>query len=192
MSEYEKRQMLAELYWIIQADEDYRNECMGRVFVPGLGSLKDGVMVFVGEAPGREEEMERRPFVGQAGRNLNALFSEVGLNRERVFITNLVKYRPVSRTGANRCPSAVERRRALPYLLRELSILRPSIVVCLGLSSAKSILGRGDLKMSEINGALFEHGVLEILVTYHPSPFNFGNPRKRAAMLQALMSLKNG
>jgi DNA polymerase len=191
MSDNQKNQMLADLYRRIQADEVYRGEHMGRVFVPGQGNLEDGAMVFVGEAPGREEEMERRPFVGQAGKNLNALLAEVGLDRDKLFITNLVKYRPLSKTGGNRSPSAFERRRALPYLLRELSILEPSMVVCLGLSSAKSVLGRQDLKMSESNGTLFEHHGLRILVTYHPSPFNTSNPRKRAAILQALLSLKN-
>lgn len=146
-------------------------------------------MVFVGEAPGREEEIELRPFVGQAGKNLDVLLAQVGLEREKLYITNLIKYRPLTNMGGNRSPSAAERQQALPYLRRELEILSPSMVVCLGLSSAKSILGKPDLKMSESNGALFSHQGLKILVTYHPSPFNYLDPRKRAAMIHAFQCL---
>lgn len=185
-----KEQALADLYAMVRSDQTYRGTNMGRVFVPGHGSLEEGAMVFVGEAPGREEETQQRPFAGRAGKNLDALLARAGLEREKLFVTNLIKYRPLTNTGGNRSPSAAERQRALPYLRRELDILSPSIVVCLGLSSAKSILGKPDLRMSESNGALISHRGLKILVTYHPSPFNYMDPRKRAAMLHALLSLK--
>lgn len=190
MADQLKRQLLADLYAMIRSDQAYRSKSMGGVLVPGCGNLEDGGMVFVGEAPGREEEAEQRPFVGKAGKNLDTLLVQVGLEREKLFITNLIKYRPLTNTGGNRSPSTAERQRALPYLHRELDILCPSVVVCLGLSSAKSILGKPDLKMSKSNGSLFSHQGLKILVTYHPSPFNYIDPRKRAAMLHALLSLK--
>lgn len=190
MSEDEKRKSLQKLYHSIQEDPDYRNERMGDVFVAGRGGCADGCLVFVGEAPGREEELRRIPFVGQAGRNLDTLLAGVGLDRERVFITNLLKYRPVNRAGGNRTPSSQESRRALPYLLEELKILLPSLVVCLGLSPARPLLAQPGLKMSRSNGILFrEHG-LRIFVTFHPSPLNYSIPKKREALWDAFRRLR--
>lgn len=190
MSEDEKRKNLQALYRSIREDPNYRNERMGDVFVPGHGSCADGCLVFVGEAPGREEELRGIPFVGQAGRNLDTLLSGVGLDRGSVFVTNLLKYRPVNETGGNRSPSSRESRRALPYLLGELRILSPSLIVCLGLSSAKPLLDRPDLKMSQSNGILFEEHGLRIFVTFHPSPFNYSIPKKRKALQDAFRRLK--
>lgn len=187
--EIEKRKQLEELYQTIQHDPDYRNENMGRIFVPGNGAIRENLLVFIGEAPGREEEMKQAPFVGPAGRNLNILLHSVGLSRNLVFITNLVKYRPMTSTGDNRSPSMREARKALPYLLDEIEILSPSVIVCLGLSSAKALLENPALKMREANGVLFEKYGYKILVTYHPSPYNYKIPEKREAMQEGFREL---
>lgn len=187
--EAEKRRQLEALYRSIQEDTDYWNESMGRVFVPGNGAVRENLLVFIGEAPGREEEMKRSPFVGPAGRNLNALLHEVGLDRDQVFITNLVKYRPMTAGGENRSPTVREARKALPYLLEELEILSPSVIVCLGLSSARALLEDSALKMREANGVVFEKYGYKILVTYHPSPYNYKIPEKREAMQDAFREL---
>jgi DNA polymerase len=171
---------LLDLYRRAQEDPNYRNENMGEIFVPGRGSLESG-LVLIGEAPGREEERERAPFVGPAGLNLNSLLASIGLTREQVFITNLVKYRPRSPRGENRAPTARESRYALPYLLEELIVLDPDLVVCLGLSAAKTLLEDPGLKMSEANGTVFELRGFKVLVTYHPSPYNYKVPEKREA-----------
>jgi DNA polymerase len=112
------------------------------------------------------------------------------LKRESVFITNLIKYRPIAKTGGNRSPSSAETRRALPYLLDEIGILSPSLVVCLGLSSAKPLLRNPGLKMSDANGLIYDRHGLKMLVTYHPSPFNYRIPRKREAITQAFRRLR--
>jgi uracil-DNA glycosylase len=161
---------------------------MGSIFVPGDGSTASP-LVLVGEAPGREEEILRRPFVGAAGQNLGRLLLGVGWSREQAFITNLLKYRPLTALGGNRKPSVREARYALPYLLRELRILGPRLVVCLGSSAAVMLLGAPHLKMARANGQCFEEHGMKILVTYHPSPFNHNHPAKKQAMEAAFARL---
>lgn len=185
-----RRKNLEGLYARIQADPLARNGRMGGIFVPGVGSLVGGLPVLIGEAPGREEELRREPFVGQAGQNLGALLEEIGWAREGVFISNLVKYRPIDAQGRNRSPSLSEGRYALPYLLEELTILSPPLVVCLGLSAARILLEIRGLKMGPANGSCFMKHGYRILVTYHPSPFNFHVSSKRAALLAAFHRLK--
>jgi DNA polymerase len=163
---------------------------MGGVFVPGVGSLAGGVPVLVGEAPGREEELRREPFVGQAGQNLGALLAQIGWSRDVVFLTNLLKYRPIDAAGANRTPTGSEGRHALSYLLEELTILEPSLVVCLGLTAGRILLEDPGLKMGRVNGSLFFRHGYRIAVMYHPSPFNYHVPSKRAALVEAFRQLK--
>lgn len=191
MTREEKAQKLSELYDAIAADSSYRTQGMGCVLVPGAGSIEDHALVFVGEAPGREEEIEKLPFVGQAGKNLETLLGEIGLSRRDVFITNLLKYRPVASNGSNRPPSAGERHYALPYLVEELRILSPELVVCLGLSAARALLDQPALKMAEAHNRLFEGHGLRIFVTYHPSPFNFMIAEKRKALHDAFRHLSS-
>lgn len=190
MDEAGRRGRLEQLYARIQADPCCHGARMGTTLVPGAGSLAGRVPVFVGEAPGREEEIRREPFVGQAGRNLDALLESIHWSRERVFLTNLVKYRPVDGAGANRPPTQAEGRYALAFLLEELAILEPSLVVCLGLTAARTFLEDKDLKMSDANGARFLRHGHAVTVTYHPSPFNYRVPSKREALRDAFHRLK--
>jgi uracil-DNA glycosylase len=183
-----KVQQLDDLYREIQTDGFYRNDQMGSVFVPGVGSTASP-LVLVGEAPGREEEILRRPFVGAAGQNLSKLLLGVGWSREQTFITNLLKYRPLTAQGGNRKPSVREARYALPYLLRELRILGPRVVVCLGSSAAAMLLEDPHLKMARANGQFFAAQGMEILVTYHPSPFNHNHPARKQALEAAFARL---
>ncbi len=186
----EKSEKLGALYNRVQGDPNYRNEFMGPVFVPGVGSLDNGI-VFIGEAPGREEERARAPFVGPAGQNLNALLATIGLTREGVFITNLVKYRPFGPNGENRAPTTRESRYALPYLFEELDLLAPIVVVCLGLSAAKALLRNPGLKMTEANGTTLRLRGFKVFTTYHPSPFNYKVPVKREATEASFLRLRD-
>jgi len=190
MTDVEKVRKLHDLFEKIQADTNYRNQKMGKVFVPGTGSIRNSPIAFVGEAPGRQEEEARSPFVGAAGKNLTKLLEHIGLSRDDVFITNVVKYRPLTPNGANRSPTSSESRYALPYLLEELEILSPQLVVCLGLTSAKSLLQDPTLTMSTANGMVFSKHQLRILVTYHPSPFNYSVPNKRQALFLAFQLMR--
>jgi uracil-DNA glycosylase family 4 len=184
-----REQRLQQLYLEVQGDNLYRNAQTGVVFVPGAGNLLSPV-VLVGEAPGREEEIRRQPFVGAAGENLNTLLRHVQWARDELFITNLVKYRPLTAQGGNRKPSPKESRYALGYLLRELEILNPRWVVCLGSSAASVLMGEPGLKMANVNGKDFLRDNWTLFVTYHPSPLNYNNPRRRREMLRAFERLR--
>lgn len=179
---------LEALYARICADPGYRGGNMSDIFVPGRGAAGPGGIVMVGEAPGRVEEQTGMPFMGAAGRNLDLLFREAGLSREEIFITNVVKYRPFGPTGRNRNPTLRESRRAVPFLIEELEILAPRLVVCLGLCPARVLVDAG-LVMSEASGGIFQRFGLDILVTYHPSPFNFMIEAKRREMVRVFRRL---
>ncbi|MEX2426458.1 MAG: uracil-DNA glycosylase [Thermomicrobiaceae bacterium] len=146
--------------------------CDDQSLVLGEGNREAGV-VFIGEAPGAQEDKAGRPFVGPAGRLLDELLEEVGLERESVWITNVVKCRPTEvKNGRtrNRPPSQQEFDDFLPWLERELKLVKPEMLVCLGATAAKAVLGRKSVKLGDIRGS-WQEGVLGIdtLVTYHPS-----------------------
>lgn len=190
MTEEDRARRLEELYAGMRRDPQYRNTRMADTFVPGCGSLGDELVVLIGEAPGRNEELTGRPFVGAAGRNLDALLDVAGLSRSSLFITNVIKYRPVSPDGGNRNPTGAERRRALPYLIEELRILSPRLAVCLGLCPARTLIGE-DIGMRQANGTVFRRFDTDMLVTYHPSPFNYMIAQKREEMRRAFTVLRD-
>ena len=185
-----KEKALQGLYALIKSDGMLKNELLGKRFVPGEGCLNPRLL-FIGEAPGKDEEEQGRPFVGAAGRNLGRLLEEIGISREDVFITNLVKFRPVSdaKRSKNRKPSKKEAKAWLPCLEKEMKIINPGIIVCLGASSAEALLGR-KIEMRKDNSRVFEWRGLKLLVSYHPSPLNFNNPEKRKGLKEAFIGIK--
>ncbi len=141
----------------------YRNR---KNAVPGEGGHKKRIM-FIGEAPGRREDELGRPFVGAAGKFLDELLSEIGLTREDVYITNVVKCRPPN----NRDPTEEEISLCSPYLERQIEILKPRIICPLGRFAAKYVLERYGFEMSTISrvqGKIFEGDVI-IIPMYHPA-----------------------
>jgi uracil-DNA glycosylase len=161
-----------------QFERDLRNEvsglacCDGKSIVFGEGDPESNV-VLIGEAPGAQEDKAARPFVGPAGRMLDEVLAQAGLERDSVWITNVVKCRPTEANNGrlrNRPPSREEFDVFLPWLERELTILDPDALVCLGATAAQAILGRKTVRMGDVRGSWLE-GVLgiETLVTYHPS-----------------------
>ena len=148
--------------------------------VPGEGPL-DARLMLVGEAPGRREDEQGRPFVGMAGRLLNTLLAGVGLGREQVYITNVVKCRP----PGNRDPRPEEIRACLPYLQAQIRIVRPQVLVTLGRISGETLFraaGLGWRGISRERGRPRKatlYGVpLTLLATYHPAAALY-NPRIR-------------
>lgn len=125
----------------------------------------DSKIVFIGEAPGKKEDEQGLPFVGSAGKILNQLLDSVNLKRQDVYITNIVKYRPPK----NRDPLPAEKQEFWPYLLKELEIIQPEIVVTLGRHAMEYFIN--DQKISEIHGRLqnTEVGDYKILPLYHPA-----------------------
>lgn len=111
----------------------------------GVGS-PDAKIVFIGEAPGKNEDIQGKPFVGAAGKFLDEMLQGIGLERKDVYITNIVKYRPPN----NRDPLPEEKKAFLPYLQAQLEAIRPKIVVALGRHSMNCFLP--DLQISKIHG----------------------------------------
>lgn len=139
--------------------------------VPGEGSL-DAQVMFVGEAPGRSEDLEGRPFVGAAGKLLDSLLESIGVSRSSIYITNVVKCRPPD----NREPSDEEIRACNPYLRRQISMIKPRVIIALGRIAGKTIYEMAGLKWSNMRAAhgRIVRGVIEgvevtIIATYHPA-----------------------
>lgn len=132
-------------------------------FVFGDGS-PTAKIVFVGEAPGHDEDQSGIPFIGRAGQLLNEMLAEVGLDRKQVYICNTLKCRP----PGNRDPLPSERETCRPYLRTQLSLISPEIIVCLGKQAATELLG-SDQPMKDLRGHVIPWEGMQLLVTYHPA-----------------------
>ncbi|MEX0622153.1 MAG: uracil-DNA glycosylase [Candidatus Woykebacteria bacterium] len=130
--------------------------------VPGEGNFETKV-VFIGEAPGFHEDVQGRPFVGNAGKLLNLLLTKVGLRREDVFITNVIKHRPPE----NRDPAPSEIAACTFWLEQQLAVISPKLVVTLGKWSLNYFLP--NKKISDVHGKVFRVGGRTILPMYHPA-----------------------
>jgi len=130
--------------------------------VPGEGPPDAGVFI-IGEGPGRSEDLQGKPFVGAAGKQLDGLLVHARLRREEVYITNVVKCRPPE----NRRPTGAEADACRPYLERQLALVRPKVVVLLGDSAMKRFLPAETLGTA--HGKLFHQGGFALFPTYHPA-----------------------
>jgi DNA polymerase len=131
--------------------------------VPGQGAL-DASLMFVGEAPGSQEDLQGKAFVGPAGKLLTSLLAGIDVQREEVFITNVLKCRP----PGNRNPSDTEIERCMPYLRRQVSLMRPRIICTLGSFAFKSLVDAGT-SISRAHGRFFPKGRFLFFATYHPA-----------------------
>jgi uracil-DNA glycosylase family 4 len=130
----------------------------------------DARLMLVGEAPGHEEERRQEPFVGPAGQKLNDILKAMGLTREDVYISNIVKFRPATQrqTTNNRPPSPAEIACCLPFIQQEAIIVRPHCIVALGDSAAAGLLGLDGTARS-MRGTWYKFNEIPVRVTYHPS-----------------------
>jgi DNA polymerase len=133
------------------------------VVVPGEGAL-DPPVLFVGEGPGAEEDRTGRPFVGAAGQYLETWLPPIGLTRQQVFIANCVKCRPPQ----NREPHPDEIGACLPFLERQIAIVRPRLICCLGRIAAQTLLGTTE-SLGQLRGRVHQRKGIPVIVTYHPS-----------------------
>lgn len=147
----------------------------GKKVVLGVGSL-DAAILFVGEAPGAEEENLGEPFVGPAGQLLTKMIGAMGLKREEVYIGNIMNWRPEMPLNAsgvqygNRPPNAEEMRYCLPYLQAQIEVVNPTLLVALGSTAAQGLLGAGSFKaLGEVRGRWHTFAGKPLMVTYHPS-----------------------
>ncbi len=129
----------------------------------GVGNPK-ARLVFVGEAPGADEDAQGEPFVGDAGKMLNRIITAMELKREDVYICNVVKCRPPQ----NRPPEADEVAACMPFLLRQLASIRPEVIVALGSSAAQALL-QTKVPISKLRGKFHDFHGVPLMPTYHPS-----------------------
>lgn len=129
----------------------------------GVGNV-NAQWMFVGEAPGVEEDRQGEPFVGAAGRLLNAMLLALGLKREQVYIANVLKCRPPQ----NRDPQGSEIAACLGYLQRQIEAVAPHVIVAMGRFAAHSLL-KTDLPLGKLRGQRLSFGATPLIVTYHPA-----------------------
>jgi DNA polymerase len=131
--------------------------------VPGEGNPK-AKLVCVGEAPGAKEDETGRPFVGQAGQLLNKILAAIDLQREDVFICNVLKHRP----PGNRNPRPEEVEACSPYLIRQLELIKPKVIVAFGTFAAQTLLN-SKTSIGQLRGLVHKYHGIPLVVTYHPA-----------------------
>jgi len=141
------------------------------VFGAGNGKAS---LVFVGEGPGHDEDMQGLPFVGRAGKLLTQMIEAMGLVREDVYICNIVKCRPPE----NRTPEKDEVATCSPFLMRQLGVIRPKVIVCLGNVASQTLLGTHK-SISQYRGQWFDYRGARMIATYHPA-YLLRNPAAKA------------
>lgn len=151
----------------------------------GVGNPK-AELVFVGEGPGHDEDVQAEPFVGRAGKLLTQMIEAMGLRRPDVYICNVVKCRPPE----NRLPEKDEITTCSPYLVRQLDVIKPKVICCLGACSAQTLLNTTQ-GISRYRGAWFDYRGAKLIATYHPA-YLLRNPAAKGEVwkdLQKIMAL---
>jgi len=148
----------------------------------GVGNLQPR-LCFFGEAPGADEDAQGEPFVGKSGQFLNQMIEAMTLRREDVYILNVLKCRPPD----NRPPLPEEAENCRPFFERQLEILRPEFICCLGASAAQTLL-KSKLSIGLLRGQFFDYGTSKVIPTYHPS-YIFRNPSAKRPLWEDLQKL---
>lgn len=152
-------------------------------FVFGEGDPNADLM-FIGEAPGEEEDRQGRPFVGRAGQLLTKMIEAMGLTREQVYIANVLKCRP----PGNRNPKPEEEAQCRPYLDRQIELIKPKLICLMGLVAAKAVLHTSQ-SLGKMRGAWHEYQGTKVMVTYHPAAL-LRNPHWKRPTWEDLKALR--
>lgn len=173
--------------------EELREEC-GKCQKCALGKTRTNCVfgtgnenadvLFVGEAPGEKEDLSGIPFVGAAGKLLDKYLYAVDIDRERVYIANILKCRPPN----NRDPLPAEEEACLPYLREQVRLMQPKIIICLGRISAMKLI-KPDFKITKEHGQWFKKGNYLMTAVYHPAAL-LRDPRKKEDMLLDMQNIK--
>jgi len=148
----------------------------------GVGNPK-AQLVFVGEGPGRDEDIQGEPFVGRAGKLLTQMIEAMGLRRPDVYICNVVKCRPPE----NRLPENDEIATCSPFLLRQLGVIQPKVICCLGACSAQTLL-QTNQGISRFRGEWFDYRGSKLIATYHPA-YLLRNPAAKSEVWKDLQKV---
>ena len=149
----------------------------------GVGNEHADLM-FVGEAPGEQEDLSGTPFVGRAGQLLDKFLYAVDIKREDVYIANILKCRPPK----NRDPLPEEEDACIDYLREQVALINPKVIVCLGRISAMRLI-KPDFKITKEHGAWFKKGNYLMTAVYHPAAL-LRDPRKKEEMLEDMKKIK--
>ena len=175
----ELNRLIAELY-----------EGEKKILVHGEGEIGARVML-VGEAPGEQETLQGRPFVGKAGKNLNEFLELAGLERGELYVTNAVKFRPTKRSAAgrtvNRPPTREEVSLFLPWLRREIELVAPEVIVTLGNVPLRALTGPKAV-IGDVHGAFQDADGLRLYPMYHPASLIY-NPGLREVYAEDIRRL---
>ncbi len=163
---------------------------IGTQTVFGVGPADARVMV-VGEAPGEQEDQQGVPFVGPAGRLFDRGLEQAGLRRERIWVTNIVKHRPWEWQGGrkkNRAPKASEIKACRPWLEHELRLLHPQVIVCMGATAAKALLGK-EFRLTQQRGTWQQSDTApHVLATLHPAYILIQPPESYDRVLESFFA----
>ena len=149
----------------------------------GVGN-RSSRLLFVGEGPGEQEDLQGVPFVGPAGKLLDDMLSIIDLDREKCYIANIVKCRP----PRNRDPQPQEQDACIGFLENQIALLQPKIIVCLGRIAAMRLI-REDFKITKEHGQWFEKAGVQMMAIYHPAAL-LRDPRKRPETFEDLKALQ--
>jgi DNA polymerase len=178
----------AEVLADIQADIGDCTRCKlheaGRhTIVFGVGN-PDADLMFVGEAPGHDEDLQGIPFVGRAGQKLTQIIQAIGLTRDQVYIANVIKCRPPN----NRNPEPDEVETCEPFLFRQIDAIRPKVMVALGTFAARSLLKTAD-PISRLRGRVYDFRGAKLVPTFHPA-FLLRNPACRREVWEDMKKVR--
>jgi len=155
--------------------------------VVGKGDIDADVMV-IGEAPGREEDLQEKPFVGKAGKLLDKILDEADIDKNRLYITNIVKCRPPS----NRNPRKKEKDKCESYLIKQIKQVGPKVIVALGKVSSSRLVGE-DIKVSKLHGSIKtsaeRFGDIDVFISYHPAAALY-NPNLEKILIDDFKKLR--
>ncbi|MEQ9266126.1 MAG: uracil-DNA glycosylase [Balneolaceae bacterium] len=154
---------LEELKTLCEKADVLKTDLLNTNLVFGVGNTSADLMI-VGEAPGANEDRQGEPFVGRAGKLLDQIMEAIDFKRSDIYIANILKHRPPD----NRDPKPEERRRSLPYLLRQIELVNPKLVLCVGRISATTLLGK-DYALKDMRQKFHEFHGRELFATYHPA-----------------------
>jgi DNA polymerase len=161
--DWEISENLNDLYKLICNCQKCALGAMRNKFVFGSGCSNADVMV-IGEGPGADEDAQGLPFVGRAGGLLTDILKAINFNRDEVYIANIVKCRP----PGNRTPLQQEMDACLPYLKKQIGLIKPKLILCLGLTASQGLLKRKD-SLTNMRGKVFEFEKAKVIVTFHPA-----------------------
>ena len=159
--------------------------CIGRHNVVfGVGK-KDADIMFIGEGPGEQEDLQGEPFVGPAGKLLDDMLSIINLDRTKIYIANIVKCRPPQ----NRDPQEEEQEACIAYLRNQVALIQPKIIVCLGRIAARKIIAQ-EFRITRDHGNWIQRGNVWMTALYHPSAL-LRDLSKRPETFEDLLSIRN-